>query len=44
MVSLLQTFDDLELVKDKSADVQAVRQVLDGGYMSSRPEIPRQNY
>jgi hypothetical protein len=29
IVNLFQTFDDLESVKDKEADVQAVRQVID---------------
>lgn len=29
IVNLFQTFDDLESVKDKQADIQAVRQVLD---------------
>ena len=28
MVNLFQTFEDLESVKDKEADIQAVRQVL----------------
>lgn len=29
IVNLFQTFEDLESVKDKQADTQAVRQVLD---------------
>jgi len=29
IVNLFQTFEDLESVKDKQADIQAVRQVLD---------------
>jgi hypothetical protein len=29
IVNLFQTFDDLESVKDKEADTQAVRQMLD---------------
>jgi len=29
IVNLFQTFEDLESVKDKQADIQAVRQVID---------------
>lgn len=29
IVNLFQTFEDLESVKDKQADIQAVREVLD---------------
>jgi hypothetical protein len=28
-VNLFQTFEDLESVKDKQADIQAVRQIID---------------
>jgi len=30
IVSLFQTFEDLEPVKNKEADIRAIRQVLDG--------------
>jgi hypothetical protein len=39
LYNLFQTFDDLESVKDKQSDIQAVRQLLDkGGEMSAEAQ------
>jgi len=37
-VNLFQTFEDLESVKDKPADIQAVRQVLDENICNGEDE------
>jgi hypothetical protein len=39
IVNLFQTFDDLESVKDKQADIQAVRQLLDEDEAKNSAEV-----
>ena len=39
IVNLFQTFEDLESVKDKQADIQAVRQVLDEDGAAKEEEV-----
>ena len=39
IVNLFQTFKDLESVKDKQADIQAVRQVLDEDQSAQDEEV-----
>jgi len=38
-VNLFQTFEDLESVKDKEANIQAVRQVLDEDEAENGAEV-----
>jgi hypothetical protein len=38
LVDMFQTFEDLESVKDKPADVKAIRKLLDG----EKPMEPKQ--
>jgi hypothetical protein len=38
LVDIFQTFEDLESVKDKQADIKAVRKLLDG----EKPKEPKQ--
>lgn len=39
IVNLFQTFEDLEPVKDKQVDVEAVRQVLDESKAAQDEEV-----